>query len=232
MIPILITCAIKVNAPYTQLSNAQERLELLISSIIQWNNINGVKRLVICDGSGYDLTEHIVGLNLNNIEYEILNFTNDIEDVKKFGKGYGEGQIVEYAIKNSKFIKESSHFAKCTGKLWVDNYIDCLNNYNGNYFFDYHGRFSPISIDTRFYIINKEYFINNIMNLYKCVDDKNFIYLENAYLLFFKRLKIANFISYPVPLIRGVSGSTGLPHKVDKIRIFIKNIKHYILKNI
>ncbi len=41
-------------------------------------------------------------------------------------KGYGEGEIISYALNNSKYLKNSESFYKLTGGLTVENINDVL----------------------------------------------------------------------------------------------------------
>ena len=37
------------------------------------------------------------------------------------GKGYGEGEIIEYALKNSAFLHSEREFIKLTGRITIEN---------------------------------------------------------------------------------------------------------------
>ena len=52
---------------------------------------------------------------------ESLSFTGNEKRIASCGKGYGEDDIIEYALKHSDLLKEATYFCKLTGWLKVDN---------------------------------------------------------------------------------------------------------------
>lgn len=102
------------------MTDSSRRLEKYLEGIDNWLRKIPNLRIIICDGTGYDWHPEIMRHYCNS-HIECLSFFNDINAVKMFGKGYGEIQILNYAIENSKFLKKSKHFMKITGKYWVEN---------------------------------------------------------------------------------------------------------------
>lgn len=230
--PILITSAINVSAPQTLLTNPNIRLDLTIQSIKNWILTSSANKFVICDGSGFDLTPHLKLIKLENssIDFEIIFFTNDISEVIKKGKGYGEGEIINYALKHSHILKNSTEFAKCTGKLWVENFDSCVKEFNGTYSFDFKGLLRPIQIDTRFYLVNKNFYIENLLDIHQLVDDKNGVYLEHSFKERLSTIKLADYVMYPTPRINGTSGSMGILYKKNKIKNYLRDIRSLLIK--
>ena len=180
-IPLLITSSVIATDPNTKMNNSKLRLQLLIESIELWMMTPGISGIVVCDGSGFVIEEHMLANKINknsNIQCEFINFKNNSESVALLGKGFGEGEIINYAIKNSKILANADIFAKCTGRLWVENFEKCLKRYNGFAKFDVMGIFKPKLVDTRFYIVEKEFYIKNLSKLYLNVNDKHKNYLE------------------------------------------------------
>lgn len=214
---LLLTSCVHVSAPFVALSDPAKRVESTLESIKQWLNIAGDLSIVICDGSGYDFTKDVAA-TFPQAKIESICFQNNSELAAAYGKGYGEGEIVNYALEHSEYLKRSDCFMKCTSKLWVKNFPEILKCWN-NLFQCQFGLEKPKSIrnakphfiDTRFYIIKKSYYIDNFSNVYKNVRDHDGIYLEHC----FRDVIVANglrasSILFPIPpLIVGVAGTTG-----------------------
>ena len=147
----------------------------------------------------------------------------------KKGGGIGEGEIIEYALKNSNFLFNAENFAKCTSKLWVSNFDQCLKGYNGKAFFTLYGGFKPKYVDTRFYIVNIDYFKENLSELHRSIDDKNGLYLEVVFGTFFRKIRYSDYLAFPAPMVYGVSGTTGRKYNINKIKNLMKNIRLKIL---
>jgi hypothetical protein len=144
---LLITSCVSVSAPYVKLRDTHERLTLSLLSIENWLAICPNIRIVICDGSGYDFTE-ICRTKFPEAKIECLFFINNKEKVAELGKGFGEGEIIDYALDHSKYIEESDFFVKCTSKLWVNNFNELFEYWNGK-FLCYLGINIPCAIKSR-----------------------------------------------------------------------------------
>jgi hypothetical protein len=232
-IPVLITSAINVSAAQTMLADAERRLQLTLQSIEHWRSTPMVSHVIVCDGSGFDLGSHIKNMRTDQMgaDCEVISFTNDVAKVRTKGKGYGEGEIVNYALQHSPVLRDAIVFAKCTGKLWVENFGGCLKRFNGLAAFDFHGNFKPEQIDTRFYIVNKEFFNLNMAALHNHVDDSNGFYLEHAFRDGLKRFKISDYVMCPTPRVSGVSGSMGTTYQHHRIKSFLRDARSLLIKH-
>lgn len=217
--PLLITSAVTVASNnLTRLSLVPDRLRYTADGIDNWLRIVPDLRIVICDGSGYDLNS-FVSQRWPGSQIEVLSFLNDTEKVAVFGKGFGEGQIIDYALKNSRFLLEQDVFMKCTSKLWVSNFESIMTSCNGTRF---NIRTKPTGaesrrfswVDTRFYSVTKEFFATNLADAYKSVNRLEKHYIEHAYLDALISAGVVNDVLFPKkPIIKGVSGSFGVEHK-------------------
>ena len=118
-IPLLITSAINPVANYTNLKNQEERINATKKSIDFWLSIGIKKKIVLCDGSDYDLKKNFSNLiekENQTHQIELISFKNNHKNVKKLGKGFGEGEIIRKALKTSLFLKNSDFFMKCNIK--------------------------------------------------------------------------------------------------------------------
>ena len=89
----------------------------------EWCLHSGDAHLVFCENSGYDLAElkEIARTNARsgkNVEF--LSF-NGQDFSSHLGKGYGEMRIIEHALEKSEIIKSASLILKVTGRLFVRN---------------------------------------------------------------------------------------------------------------
>jgi hypothetical protein len=94
-----------VAAPFVAVSEARTRAGLLLDSLAHWVKIAPRLKIVICDGSGYDFTQ-AVAERFPQAAIECCHFENDKGAVAKYGKGYGEGEIIEYAMTSSAYIRD------------------------------------------------------------------------------------------------------------------------------
>lgn len=231
---ILVTSSINVYAPFTVITNSLTRLEQLYSSLYLWLKFHPEFNYVICDGSGYDFSNNIFTNTFKNVEF--ISFQNSIEIVKVRGKGYGEGEIIKYALNHSLFLKESNFFCKITGRLFVNHTFNFTENNSHQLICSLKLKYKyfiiPISeklIDTRFYYVNKEFFLKYFIEIYKYVDDKNNYYLEKCFYDKVKELLIeGNNIKFHefFPII-GQSGSTGSFYKKSSIFSYFINLCRY-----
>ena len=123
-LPLLLTSSVVAHDPSVALSDTQTRKLLTIRSINEWLRVDPSIAIVICDGSNYDFAPEIT-LLFPQAKIECLHFENTQVEVEKYGRGFGEGEIIRFALAHSKFIQEAQCFAKCTAKLWVENFEDC-----------------------------------------------------------------------------------------------------------
>ncbi|WP_437880299.1 hypothetical protein [Pseudomonas sp. LRF_L74] len=181
--------------------------------------------IVICDGSGYDFSNEQKLLKNKFSNLEFLSFHNDSERVRTLGKGYGEGQIVCYALAHSEILKKYDDFAKCTSKLWVSNYRACVDGFTGMAAFLTAPFFSPDKVDTRFYIVNKAFYFEHLLHAHEKVDDLNGFHLEHAFFNAIRGMPYRRVLGKNIPETYGHSGSVGIHFKPSKIKNLIKKSK-------
>ena len=142
--PLILTSCVNpsANVPYLTITNGALRKDMTLHSLCKWQEINPGMNVVLCDGSGYDFSEDIQD-RFQNLNIECLAFKNSWQQVEKYGKGYGEGEILKYALVNSLFLKEADCFAKCTARLWVENFQDCLSFWNHKFICRVDSNFLP-----------------------------------------------------------------------------------------
>jgi hypothetical protein len=87
-------------------------------------------------------------------------------------------------------------------------------------------------IDTRFYITDKNFYLENLLNLYLETSYQKDCSLENIFLKKINAIKLQNFIFMSNPIICGVGGGSGTYYKNNKRRYYKKKIKKILLSKI
>jgi hypothetical protein len=190
-------------------------------------------RYVVVDGSGVDLSEAINKLLKKlplKIDIEILHFKNNCAKVRMLGKGYGEGEIIEFALKNSQLLANSNHFMKCTGKLWIKNLTAIINRYQGQMAFDYRGRMRPTLVDTRFYICKTSEYKKYLAHAHHSVDESNGRNLEHCIADSLSAVPIHQWAMLPPAVVNGMSGSMGIEYREIAWRYIIRYTRALLIR--
>ena len=221
--PIILGSSINVMDQSVALKDPSERIKYTIESIENWLKIAPDIQLVVCDGSGFDFTPLIAkqfSEKFHAHQIECLHFLNNSEKVAKFGKGYGEGEIIQYAITNSLILKDHEWFAKCTGKLWVDNFMECISEWNGRFLCQAY--FSQVFslkktrleyVDTRFYLATKEFYNTHLATLHLQVGGHFESSIEDNFKKVIFDFQLTGILFRCFPIIRGVGGASGKYYK-------------------
>jgi hypothetical protein len=214
--PLLIT---SVLSTYAENSNKHKsfdsRKHETISAINKIVSLGIFNKIVIVDGSN-----NII-LNQIEVEYykskliliEQLSFQQNKFDVSKFGKSYGEIEIVNFAVENSKIINSSNGFYKISGRYFIKNLnkiISKIDRYENVFFLD-----NPLFINknreyvaTIFYKVTNEFYTKNLSQLmYKCNSSKKG-FLEHIYYNALHKFR-RNSILVGFPFYDAISGTTG-----------------------
>jgi len=245
MVVLLLTGAIDISTfdvPSTSLTNIQLRLSQYLSSIsYAIDHYSKITHIVFCENTGfhYDYSGLKKRARLQGKQLEILSFKGDYSSIKLKGKGYGEGEIISYALKNSEIVRSCSVFYKLTGRVIIRNMDRVITKTSFENAFDYHqGKIynrEKDHIETIFFKANKDFYLKYLNDSYLEVDEGRFIYLEH---LFYWRLKKLKLNSFPIyPRISGQSGTTGKLYdkgvwERNLERVYYFNGIHKIDKNI
>jgi hypothetical protein len=237
-IPLLLTSSVIAHDPGVALSNTQTRKSLTLNSIFEWLRVDPSLEIVICDGSNYNFTPEI-RLEFPNAKIECLHFENSQIEVEKYGRGFGEGEIIRFALAHSKIILEAQCFAKCSAKLWVKNFDDCKKQWNG--YWVCKGVFenvlslnkSPVFsyIDTRFYIVSVDFYKTHLLDAHLSINKKSGFGLEQSFKNVFLNQKIGHAMFRCYPYIEGVGGGTGKSYRNSIFRKIKEAIKGLRVRN-
>lgn len=230
-IVILLTATVNPNGmSMTSIQNVQERRSQYIDTIKFWSTVENVN-LVLVENSNTSLKE-----DFRNIEtlqdIEILTFDGNNYD-RSIGKGYGEYNCMDYAVRNSVFIKNSDWIFKVTGRYSILNFTSFFNYYLQNLDIDLMVDFklNLTFADSRFFGFRKE-FITNYLSKYKTiVDDSKGIYFENILLKASLNAIADGYVYRPyptLPRIRGYSGSLGTKYNDSFLHWLRHQYKYYL----
>lgn len=214
---LLITAAINpASSHLAALHDPARRLAATVEAIDEWLLRLPTVRIVICDGSGFDFTQ-IARERWTHANIETLTFVNDVESVAKLGKGFGEGQIIDFALRKSRLLRRQKYFMKCTAKLWVGNIQHVLRDWTGeNSFVNLRQRPSGEDavmtgqVNTRFFIVDKNFYDMHLRDAYLSVDRRRGHFIEHEFGDRLLRLDDDKSLAFVTkPRIHGVSGTTG-----------------------
>jgi len=217
---LVITSSVYVSAPFTVLVDPEEREKQYHDSISFFIKESPLTKIIICDNSGYHYPESFYDLaGSHNKEIELLSFQGNVELIANLGKGYGEGEIMQFVLSNSKLIRQVEGFLKVTGRLKLVNVTELLRKCN-----HWENYFIPVSllrprfmvpkaarscVDIRVYYTTNVFFREVLLNAYTEVRERNTFFLEHAYhrAMEISSIKVKCFST--APEITGMSGSNG-----------------------
>jgi len=134
---ILLTTTVKTpkHISWLKQRNSHERLNMYIKKINKWlNNTNF--NIVVIENSGYNFAEYYNNLDekfKNRIEFISYSYDNIPLNEKEFldkkeAKGQHELHAINYAYDKSNFIKKSDYIIKITGRYFIPDLENILNN--------------------------------------------------------------------------------------------------------
>lgn len=219
---LIITSSVHVSAPYTHLRDPAQREAQYLDAIGFYVRDSPLRRIIVCDNTGYDYPKSLETLARScNKEIELLSFQGNSALIAEYGKGYGEGEILEFVLARSTLIAEAEGFLKITGRLKVVNIARVWGrmDHRKNYFMPIaliRPRFlvprgARRCVEVRVYYTTKTYFNEVLLTAYKGVRDNQVHFLEHAYYeAMAKYHKLKAVSRFPIaPEITGISGSNG-----------------------
>jgi hypothetical protein len=195
---------------FTSLNDPKERREQYVTAI-NFYLTNSNYPIVFVENTGTDISE-LFSPAVQSGRMEFLSFKGNKE--KERGKGYGECEIIQYALENSHFINSSKdkRIIKITGRLIIQNitliikihtlifspkYVICTISNDYTY------------ADSRFIIAQADFY-QRFIKQKEMINDTKGYFFEHALWDTIKRENAYSFTPfYIMPQILGVSGSTG-----------------------
>lgn len=228
---VIITSTINVGAdvPFLRLNNSKERLKQYIDALLFLFEQNKDINYVVGDNSAAECPEIITEyVKKHSIGFEWVTFKGDEGKLKKYGKGYGEVEIIDYVIKHSNFLDKCDSFVKVTGRLKIRNFNTMIKSIKkkSNWFLTY-GDGKLEKFDTRLYSMRISTWNECISNIYQDVE-----YDDNSVeTIFVKKLsengeQISSFRVQPNFI--GQSGGYGAIYYTSIMDEILKTCKRYI----
>ena len=208
MILLLTGCINPQGMTMTALSDKEERKEQYVKAINYYLE-NTKFPIVFAENSGTDIS--ILFKNaIKSGRLEYLSF--DGNHAKERGKGYGECEIIQYALRNSLTIRSAKdkRVAKITGRLIIKNINNIINIHN--FFFSKQTVFCAINSNLSFpdsrFIIAPESFYYTFLKHKEGINDSLGQYFEHILCQTIKEEKQIQYSPFYIqPQIIGISGS-------------------------
>ena len=179
---LLLTATINpINVPFLKRKDLTLREKDYLDSMKKWLRHKDIN-IIFCENSGYDLFKFKKVIEESNHNYvELLSF-NGNDEAKIYGKSYCELTLMEYAIKNSIFLKNCDFIFKCTGRNYVKNFSSILKwkKKNNDIFILVNlGKFLKQS-DSRFFGFRLDFFYKYLIKYKSFIDDNRGFFIEHA----------------------------------------------------
>lgn len=223
---ILLTACINPGGmPFTVVSDATQRLNQYLLAL-QFYLQNTSCPIVFVDNSNMDKTPFLEYESQYGSRLEILSF--DGNKVKTQGKGFGEMEIIEYALIHSKFnlLLDKHRIVKITGRLIVRN-INSLLKCDKWHLYPYKSIVCHVNSDLTFadsrIFISLGSFMNLLVKQKKYLNDTKGIYFEHLLCQQIKQQKTFTFFPFITePHFEGISGSTGIKYEKPNTSLLYK----------
>ena len=221
---LLITGCIKPNLNVFRLSitDVEQRFQQYIECI-KWSVDNTLfKNIVFVDNSGYTVDASIIDYaSQKGKKLEWLSFVGNEKMITVCGKGYGEGEIIEHALKCSELLGNATYFCKLTGRLRVDNINRFIKmaDINKIYFWTIGlNRMNKYSdgVETRLYGLPIKTYRDVFIDAYKDFNDKMGMWLERTFYQKFCTSSVECQTLALYPDFSGKSGSMGIDYKMSR----------------
>lgn len=209
MVLLLTACVNPDGMAFTALGNPCERMAQYAAAVKYYMCATSFP-IVFVDNSGSDISGALAGCEAGRLE--CLSFDGNRD--KQRGKGYGEAEIIRYALDHSVTLRRlpSARIAKITGRLQIVNLNTIYRVHK--WLFPSETVFCAINSDLSFpdsrLIIGNSRFFKTFLPATDAIDDSAGYYFEHALIDTLRRDKsIAYSPFFVMPRVQGVSGSTG-----------------------
>ena len=184
MSPLLITTAIQPpeNSYALRMTDTHKRAALTKAAIFFWAGF-GIKKIVVADATEKTVlnADDLTNLSTMGVEVEQIQYCQDFRAVIEKGKGYGEGALLDFSIKNSSILRDADHFYKSTGKIFCRNFENIESVLQRNKIENIFWRDSLNEwIDTRFFHVSKSFCSNFLIPAYRKIDDRKGLWAERV----------------------------------------------------
>ena len=209
----------------TQIKDTEERKRQYEEALYKYIVLSNFDKIVFAENSGesFDIQRFEKLAEEHGKMFEFLYLPGDKETMQIYGKSYGEAQLISDALCNSKLFDNEQVFYKVTGRIWISNINELIDN-EVNSCFVAHNFVSWLL--TSFFKVRIDDFLENLLNAKKfCNDfDDNDNCIEHVYFELMKKAKhkVKCFKKYPE--FTGVVSGTGTAYKKSSGGIKLRNV--------
>jgi hypothetical protein len=199
--------------PYLEMKNSAERRIAAKAALYFWVS-QGVEKIVLADATASHLLSQaeLEKIDLLGTTVEQICYSQNQDDAVLKGKGYAEGELIRFALENSRFLEGEGAFFKSTGKTYVRNFhaiFALIRTSNIDILFWRHlgdGSSMQPWADCRLYFTPKEVATSKLVPAYLQSDDRIGACEYYIFEMLNKTLRQAKTVR---PLISGFAGGTG-----------------------
>lgn len=213
---LLLTASInaKLASPVmTKIVNTEDRRNQYVVTIKRYIKESDFDIIIFCENTESDFpVEECQDLaHEYGKQIEFIFFLGNVNSINRQGKGFGDGECLEYAINHSKHLQNNSAcFYKVTGRLFIENINDILKNSAKDENCFYRLSFKSLYVVTFFFKAQVNFFKEHLIKEYVNVNDSAGRYMESIYYDVLVKEKVRGFNPYPYTY--SLSGSTGKPY--------------------
>lgn len=225
--PLVLTATIHPRAvPHMVLRNPAERWRQYRAALSFWLTRPGLREYVFCENSGaaVDYQPLLALAKAYGKTLELVLF-DDNAAAQRYGKGYGEGDLLARAWAHSALLAGADGFYKVTGRLIVLNF-DRIERVARRRPAVFANRFLGQAdwVDTRFFKVSAPLFRERLQDAHRSVTElgppSRRWALGQAYAQALSGLSLPSF--FPMPQYRGMSGY-GLVYEDPAWKLWIKS---------
>jgi hypothetical protein len=200
-------------APFLRMTNTVMRAITAKAALYFWI-AQGAKNIVLADATESNLLTDLEMKEIESLQTRVeqISYQQDFGTVRKKGKGYGEGKLIEYALGHSELLAGVESFFKCTGKTYVRNFPTIadfirINKLSSIFWRDMKDGTSMLPwTDCRFYYTSRTFARQHLIPAYLASDDAVSACEHYIYRAVSHSMQVGKALR---PLISGFSGGTG-----------------------
>jgi hypothetical protein len=209
---LVMTATFRADAtPVLVIRREEERIEQYLCALLSWARPQRIRRIVFAENSNtaFDFSPIVRHLEAAGKDVEVLVYEGNKRS-EQFGKGFGEGEILEHVFRHSRLLRRGRTFYKVTGRLFVRNFDRVSESTPDRDAFRMKHRKDgkPSKVNTVFFKCSLELFERRLLKAYRQVDERKGVQIEHAYYNQLRDLDAGGFGM--APQIVGQQASTGL----------------------
>lgn len=202
------------DTPGLVVAGERERLLQYLCALVSWARPARVRRIVFGENSNtaFDFSPVVRHLEAAGKDVEVVVFDGN-RDVARFGKGYGEGEILAHLHRHSRLLRAAPSFYKVTGRLFVANFdavsaaTPALDAFQRKVKQPKEGPPRPRKVVTTFFKCSLALFERRLADAYTEVDDRAGVFIEHVYDQRLRDVDLPDFGARPA--LVGQQASTG-----------------------